>query len=119
MNLSPAWVDWLKIAGLEAIHWSQVGKSNDPDHVIMTYAADHKLVVLTHDLDFGAILAVTHGRKPSVLQLRAADVSPEAIGAFVVIALEQLSAEIGRGALVTIDPKRTRMSLLPLRSIDN
>jgi len=43
--------------------------------------------VLTHDLDFSAILAATHGEKPSVVQIRAEDVSPDVIGKQVIIAL--------------------------------
>jgi predicted nuclease of predicted toxin-antitoxin system len=73
-------------------------------------------VVLTHDLDFGAILAATHGEKPSVVQIRAEDVSPDVIGKHVVIALRQMASELEEGALLTVDPNRTRLSLLPLRS---
>jgi predicted nuclease of predicted toxin-antitoxin system len=71
--------------------------------------------VLTHDLDFGAILAATHGEKPSVVQIRAEDVSPDAIGKQVLAALKQMESELMKGALLTIDPKRTRMSILPLQ----
>jgi hypothetical protein len=30
----------------------------------MVYAATHDYIVLTHDLDFGAVLAATQGTKP-------------------------------------------------------
>jgi predicted nuclease of predicted toxin-antitoxin system len=36
----------------------------------MAYTAARGYIVLTHDLDFGAILAVTRGEKPSVAQIR-------------------------------------------------
>lgn len=45
----------------------------------MAYARSNNYVVLTHDLDFGAILAATHGEKPSVVQIRAEDVSPKSL----------------------------------------
>ena len=80
----------------------------------MAYAKTNDLVVLTHDLDFGAILAATHGEKPSVVQIRAEDTSPEEIGASVVAALRQLAGELEAGALVTIEPGRSRVRLLPL-----
>ncbi len=70
MNLSPRWVDLLTRSHLEAVHWSSVGSPQALDQEIMTYAAKHDYVVLTNDLDFGAILAVTHGEKPSVVQIR-------------------------------------------------
>jgi predicted nuclease of predicted toxin-antitoxin system len=80
MNLSPRWVDVLTAAGIEVAHWSALGAYDAPDSEIMTYAKANDSVVLTHDLDFGAILAATHGKKPSVVQIRAEDVSPDAIG---------------------------------------
>jgi predicted nuclease of predicted toxin-antitoxin system len=72
-------------------------------------------VVLTHDLDFGAILAATQGLKPSVVQIRAEDVSPDAIGGQVIRAPRQLAPELEQGALLTIDAARTRLRLLPLQ----
>ncbi|CAN5424068.1 hypothetical protein BH11PSE9_BH11PSE9_35060 [soil metagenome] len=77
MNLSPRWVGLLNGAGIEAAHWSTIGAVNAPDSEIMAYAAAHGYVVLTHDLDFGSILAATHGEKPSLVQIRATDVGPD------------------------------------------
>ena len=116
MNLSPRWVGVLADAGIEAVHWSNCGASKAPDSEIMAYARQQGHVVLTHDLDFGAILAATHGEKPSVVQIRADDVRPEAIGKPLVVALQQMASELKEGALITVDPSRTRLRLLPLRS---
>lgn len=115
MNLSPRWVALLADAEIESIHWSSVGNPKAPDTEIMAYARATNAVVLTHDLDFGSILAATGGDKPSVVQIRAEDVSVSAIGAQVVAALLQVMPELEEGALVTIDPKRTRLRMLPLR----
>lgn len=116
MNLSPRWVVLLGDTGIEAAHWSTLGAKNAPDSEIMTYAKVHDYVVLTHDLDFGAILAATHGEKPSVVQIRAEDVSPDVIGTQVVAALRQMASELEEGALLTVDPNRTRVRVLPLQS---
>ena len=80
----------------------------------MAYAAENRMIVLTHDLDFGAILAATHGEKPSVVQIRSEDVSPDSIGFQVVSAVRQMEAELEAGALLTIDPGRARIRALPL-----
>jgi predicted nuclease of predicted toxin-antitoxin system len=69
--------------------------------------------VLTHDLDFGSRLAASRAIKPSVVQIRSADVYPEAIGLQVTAALRELRKELSDGALVTVDPNRTRLRLLP------
>jgi predicted nuclease of predicted toxin-antitoxin system len=115
MNLSPRWAALLAGAGIEVAHWSAVGAPNAPDTEIMAFASAHGYVVLTHDLDFTAILAATRGTKPSVVQIRADDVSPDRIGTPVVNALRQMASELEQGALLSIDPDRTRLRLLPLR----
>jgi predicted nuclease of predicted toxin-antitoxin system len=114
MNLSPRWVDVLADAGIECIHWSSVGETTASDSFIMAFAKGAGYVVLTHDLDFGSILAATHGDKPSVIQIRSGTLSTAAIGPFVVKTLIQMEGEIESGALLTIEPPRARIRLLPL-----
>jgi predicted nuclease of predicted toxin-antitoxin system len=115
MNLSPLWVDFLRSAGIEAAHWASVGERDALDTDIVAYAAAADYIVLTHDLDFGAILAATNGARPSVVQFRAGDLSPEVIGRHLVDALRRVETEMEQGALLTIEPGRSRMRLLPLR----
>ncbi len=115
MNLSPRWVGVLVDAGIESVHWSALGAHDAADSQIMAYAHPNDYVVLTHDLDFSAILAVTHGEKPSVVQIRAGDVSPDVIGKQVIVALRQMASELEDGALLTVDPSRTRLRVLPLQ----
>jgi predicted nuclease of predicted toxin-antitoxin system len=114
MNLSPRWVNLLAAAGIEAEHWSEIGAANAPDSEIMAFARANGYVVLTHDLDFSAILAATQGDKPSVVQIRSEDLSPDVIGRPVIDALRQMTLELEEGALLTVDPKRTRLRVLPL-----
>ena len=109
MNLSPTWVDRLNKASFRAVHWSVVGRMDAADSEIMAYAAKH-------DLDFSAILAATQGTKPSVVQIRAENLSPAAIGDPLIAALQQMTPDLVAGALLTVDPGRTRLNLLPLRS---
>lgn len=115
MNLSPQWVGLLTGAGIEAKHWSEIGAANAPDSEIMAFARANNCAVRTHDLDFSAILAATHGDKPSVVQIRAEDLSLNAIGRRVIAALLQMTSELEQGALITIDPNRTRVRILPLQ----
>ena len=115
MNLSPNWVQVLKEGGIEAIHWSNLGAQDSPDATILAYALEHHCIVLTHDLDFSAILASTNIQKPSVVQIRSTNVSAAAIGKQVIAALIQMTDELADGALVTVEPQKTRLRLLPFR----
>ncbi|HEV2991118.1 MAG TPA: DUF5615 family PIN-like protein [Candidatus Angelobacter sp.] len=118
MNLSPRWVKLLAEADIEAVHWSSMGAANAQDVDIMGFARANGYVVLTHDLDFGAILAATHGNKPSVVQIRSEDTSPDTIGKQVVAALQQMAVDLEQGALLTVNPNRIRVRILPLRRRD-
>ena len=80
----------------------------------MAFAKVNDFVVLTHDLDFSAILAATRGDKPSVVQIRSSDVSPNGIGTLVIAALDQMAAKLEEGALLSIDTKSSRLRILPL-----
>ena len=64
MNLSPRWVGAFIDAGFEAVHWSAVGSTNAPDEDIMLYAMQNELVIFTHDLDFGTLLALSQQARP-------------------------------------------------------
>ena len=67
MNLSPEWADFFRSAGMEALHWSQVGDGHAEDATIMSWARSNDYVVFTHDLDFGTLLALTRATGPSVI----------------------------------------------------
>jgi predicted nuclease of predicted toxin-antitoxin system len=114
MNLSPAWATSLTNAGWEAKHWSEIGRADASDQEILEYALTNEFVVLTHDLDFGTILARTQGNKPSVVQIRAMDISPEAISKRTLAALRHVQSELEAGALLTIEADRSRVRSLPL-----
>jgi len=49
-----------------------------------------------------------------VIQTRTDVLAPDIIGSMVIRAINLLSEDIERGALVTIDLRRTRVSMLPL-----
>ena len=80
----------------------------------MAHARANGMVVLTHDLDFGALLALTHAEGPSVLQLRGANVLPELAAHTIINALKAHESALSDGALVVVDPGRSRVRVLPL-----
>jgi len=117
MNLSPHWADFFSEHDIEALHWSSIGAVDAPDAEIMAYAKANDYAVFTHDLDFSTILAITHNEKPSVIQIRTGNVSPDLAATCVLNALKVAAAEIEKGALVTIDLKKYRLRILPLIGI--
>ena len=114
MNLSPHLVERLAVAGHDAVHWSAVGDPRASDHEILEWARTHRCTLLTHDLDFGAILAATQTQSPSVLQVRTEDVSPAHIAPILLSAIRRHESHLTRGALVTCDETSQRVHILPL-----
>jgi predicted nuclease of predicted toxin-antitoxin system len=115
MNLPPKWVDVFDAEGWEAIHWSNIGDLGATDQAIMEWALDHSFIVFTHDLDFGSILAATSAAAPSVIQVRTQNVMPESVGIIVVEAIKKFKDKLGDGALISIDHKKARARVLPIR----
>ena len=114
MNLSPQWIEALADAGIEARHWSEVGDGAASDREIFQWARRHGFVLLTHDLDFSRILALTGGRSPSVILLRTHRLLPSDSADTLVEVLHRHAAEIETGSLVVVSPDRYRVRLLPL-----
>ena len=114
MNLSPRWVDLLSAHGVEAVHWARVGAANAPDEAIMAYARLHGYTILTHDLDFSALLAILGGKQPSVIQFRGGSINPDDNAGLVSRLLRAFSADIEQGAIVTVDERKVRVHILPL-----
>jgi predicted nuclease of predicted toxin-antitoxin system len=114
MNFSPRWVSWLADRKIDAVHWSAGGKPDAPDIEILEYAAINKLIILTHDLDFGILLARSGLSGPSVIQTRFPDTSPESTGDQLIMAVRQFSTELAAGCLITLSENRQRIRLLNL-----
>ena len=116
MNLSPTLAGLLSSHGHDVVHWAEVGDYRATDVAILTWARAHGRVLVTHDLDFGAILADTEAVGPSVIQIRVQDLLAPEAAETIVNAVEVASPAILRGAIVTIHEDRSRIRILPLRS---
>lgn len=80
MNLSPRWAEILAGHGWLTKHWTEIGDPRATDQLVMKWAAENQFVVMTHDLDFGTLLATSQAEGPSVVQLRTGDI----LSSFVV-----------------------------------
>ena len=113
VNLAVRWAKMLADRGIEAVHWTAIGLANAQDTEIMSYARQNGYSVFTNDLDFSAILVSTRASGPSVIQIRAEDTRPEAHIERIAHILNKFAANIEQGTLITIDPHKTRLHILP------
>lgn len=114
MNLSPQLVHRLRTHHHDAVHWADIGGPRADDREIMGWAAKNRHVVLTHDLDFGALLASSTRTKPSVIQVRMRDPLSDQYFKTLTDAMSRFERELEKGALVVVEPGRARVRILPL-----
>jgi predicted nuclease of predicted toxin-antitoxin system len=108
------WLGFLCAHGYDCLAWVRLGPPNAPDSDIMRYAREQGRVVLTHDLDFGRLLAFSKATHPSVIQFRASDIRPAALGPQLLQALRTHEPVLRQGALITVEADRARSRILPL-----
>ena len=115
-NLSPRIAESLSAAGFDAVHVADLGLVTATDDVIFDRAAEHGLVVVTADSDFGALLAMRRATSPSVVHLRhVAELVAEEHLQLLVANLPQIADDLDRGAIVSLSPTRLAVRDLPLR----
>jgi len=55
------------------VHWSTLGALDAQDEAVLARVRTEGAVLVTHDLDFSAILAASGDQAPSVIQIRLQD----------------------------------------------
>ena len=114
MNLAPRWAQYLSERNWPAQHWAALGKPEADDATIMAFARQQGYVVITNDLDFGTLLALSDDTGPSVVLIRASILAPESIGARLTECLSRFQPQLEKGALVVLDDAQSKIRLLPI-----
>lgn len=116
MGISPKIVDFLQHLGHQAVHLQQQGQHRLKDSEILEKARKEGCIVLTHDLDFGDLLAASGVDLPSVVVFRLRNMRPENVNRYVLKIISQYSEALEHGAIITVTEGRIRMRDLPLRT---
>lgn len=114
MGISPKTVAFLQDMGHEAAHLSQLGLSRLQDVEILAKARVDRCILLTHDLDFGSLLAAIGSDLPSVIIFRLRNMRPEQVNRYLERILDQHAKALEIGAIITVTEGRIRIRELPL-----
>jgi predicted nuclease of predicted toxin-antitoxin system len=114
-GISPKTVEFLRRLGHDAIHVRELSMQRAPDRLIAEKARIDNRILLTFDLDFGAILAFGVVNRPSTMIFRLADETADSVNRRVEAVLPEQVEALESGALVLIEDARYRMRLLPIR----
>jgi predicted nuclease of predicted toxin-antitoxin system len=114
MNISPQTVSDLCRLGWDTVRVNQVLPATATDDTILEHARAQNRVVLTQDLDFSALLALSGQDRPSLVTIRTSSADP----AFVISRLENtlpaVETQLSAGSIVTIEDTSYRVRSLPI-----
>lgn len=114
MGVSLKVVSWLREQGHNAIHLREEQLQRLSDGQIFNKAILEKRIVLTFDLDFGEIAALSRGKKCSVVVFRLRNTRTFHVIARLDAVLAASSFHLERGAVVVVEETRHRIRYLPV-----
>jgi predicted nuclease of predicted toxin-antitoxin system len=114
MGVSLRVVDWLRAQRHNVVHLRELGLHRLADADIFDKATAEGRVILTFDLDFGEIVALSHGSRTSVVLFRLRNARTENVISRLDRVLADSSDALERGAVVIVEDGRHRVRLLPV-----
>ena len=115
VHISPKTVGVLQKQGYEIMRSSEVLPANAPDINILEFARTENWVVLTQDLDFSMLVALSRYSQPSLITLRLSSAKPDIVTQKLLDVLPQIAEALQEGSAITIQDESIRIRKLPVR----
>ena len=107
-------VEWLRGGGHDAVHLRERGWHRLANGEIFERAGAEGRVILTFDLDFGEIAALSRGRAASVVVFRMSNARWSHVIERLSAALPLATPALEQGAVVVVEESRHRIRRLPI-----
>jgi predicted nuclease of predicted toxin-antitoxin system len=117
-HISRRTVQHLQQMGHDVVHVGEQLPARADDRTIVETARETQRAILTQDLDFCAIVALSGQRRPSVISLRLRSSRVEHVNAVLSKVLPAVEADVETGCLLTVDDDAIRRRPLPLTLAD-
>ena len=115
VHISPKTVGDLQKQGYEIMRSSEVLPANAPDINILEFARTENWIVLTQDLDFSMLVALSKYSQPSLITLRLSSAKPDIVTQKLLDVLPQIEEALQEGSAITIQDESIRIRKLPVR----
>ncbi len=107
-------VRWLRQNGHDAKHLRDEGLHRIPNGEIFAKAIYEDRVILTFDLDFGEIVALSGRQKASVILFRLHNTRAAHVIDRLTAVLSSATGALQEGAVIVVEDSRHRVRYLPL-----
>jgi len=118
LHIAPRTVEFLRNLGHDVRRVTDLLPPTAPDARIVECAVQERRIILTQDLDFTSIIALSGHAMPSLISLRLESSTIETVNIVLQRVLPALEQELELGALVTVEDHRIRLRRLPLDTLD-
>ncbi len=115
MGISPRVVEDLRRNGMDAVHLADLGLHRMSDGDILKKALQENRVLLTHDLDFGELLAASGENLPSVIIFRLKDMRASNVSRHLSVILGRQTEALNQGAILSVTENKIRIRSLPIK----
>jgi predicted nuclease of predicted toxin-antitoxin system len=106
-------VDWLRRSGHEVVHLRDQGLQKLPDEAIFAKAFVESRIILTFDLDFGELAALSRGRSAAIVIFRLRNARTARVIERLTVVLADCATALERRAVVVVEEARHRIRHLP------
>ena len=114
MGLAQRTAEYLRGHGYDAVHLRAQGLQRLSDESIVAKALAEGRVILTHDLDFRRIVALSRGQLPSVVTFRLMDMRAGEVNRRLDDILSRFATQLAEGALISVTDDAVRIRRLPV-----
>ncbi len=114
MNISPKTVRDLQAQNWDIIRLPQVLPINAADSDILVWARQHNRVIITYDLDFSQLVALSGYRYPSLITLRLSTAEPDVVTQRLLEILSNTAQSLADGCAITVEDDKMRVRQLPI-----
>ena len=114
VGISPALRRLLEAEGHEIRYLPNHFSNRTPDSGILEIALEAGEVIITHDLDFGKLLAFSQQKLPSVILFRIHHINAKIFHLLILECWEHIAEPLNIGALVVIESGSVRVRTLPI-----
>lgn len=119
MPLSPGLANWLQQQGHDAVHALHRSLDRAADAMILEIAQREQRIIITADLDYPRLLALSRADGPGLILFRGGDYSEQESLDRLARVLEVISQEELPRSVVVIDKERIRRRWLPIVDVDS
>jgi predicted nuclease of predicted toxin-antitoxin system len=116
MPVSPKLVSVVQSFNYTGIHVSTIGLGTATDLEILDKARNELSIIITADLDFPRLIALSAEKGPGLILFRGGNYSDNEMKDLLIRVLEKIKIDVLKTSICVVDKQKIRLTKLPIKS---